>query len=101
MCPSWVQASCGPDPAFDGEIPYLRQVAYSEGGRLASALQIELGEDMADVMLNRLRGDEESRGDLAVGQAFPEQSKDLQLASGEPPECVRASSTALASLAMR
>lgn len=45
-------------------------MAYGEGGGLASALQVELGEHVADMMLDRLRSDEEPRGDLSVGQTF-------------------------------
>ena len=61
-------------------------------GRLASALQVELGEHMADVVLDRLRRDEEPRCDLPVGQAFREQGEDLVLTSGELAERIVASS---------
>jgi hypothetical protein len=67
-------------------------MSYGEGRRLASALQIELGEYVADMMLNRLRRDEEPRRDLTVGQTFAKQGEDLAFAGGEISKCVRATS---------
>jgi hypothetical protein len=59
--------------AFVGEIPLFRgQVPYGEGCRLASPLQIELGEQVADVVLDCLRRDEKSPSDLAIGQTLRE-----------------------------
>ena len=70
VCPSWVQHQ-RTRPTFVGGNPlFRRQMAYGEGGGLASALQVELGEHVADMMLDRLRSDEEPRGDLSVGQTF-------------------------------
>ena len=64
--------------AFVGKIPLLRgQVAYGVGGRLASSLEIQLGEEVADVMLDCLRRNEEPGSNLSIGQTLSKQGKDF------------------------
>src|SRR5215211_7755722 len=94
-CPSWVERRPDPTSARRGNPLFRGQMSYGEGRRLASALQIELGEYVADVMLDRLRRDEEPRGDLPVGQTFAKQGEDLVLAAGETAMCVWPSSCRL------
>ena len=73
------------EPGSIGEIPYLgaEVLAGGVGGRLGPVAQAELGQQVADVVLDRLAGDEQPLGDLGVGQAGPDQLQDLGLAPGQ------------------
>ena len=53
------------------------------GGGLGPAAQAELGQDVADVVLDGLAADEEAVGDLRVRQAVAEQVEHLGLALGQ------------------
>ena len=68
-----------------GELPYLsaesRRTAYAGG--LGTVAEPQLRQDVADVVLDRLAADEESLGDLRVGQSLAEQLQDVVLALGE------------------
>jgi hypothetical protein len=64
-------------------------VPHGEGCRLASPLQIKLGEQMTNVVLDRFRGNKEARGDLAIGQTLRKQGEDLPLPRSETAEGVR------------
>src|SRR5215211_6173251 len=59
---------------------------YSKGGNLAAALQIELGEQVTNVVLDRFRGDKKAGSDLAIGQALRKQGEDLPLPRSETAE---------------
>ncbi len=58
------------------------------GGRLGPPLEVELGEDRADVVLDRLVGQEDVGRDLLVGLAFGDEGKDLALLLGQRGELV-------------
>jgi hypothetical protein len=45
--------------------------------------QVQLGEDVADVLLDRAGADPQGLGDAVVGAALGHQLEDLQLAGGE------------------
>ena len=68
-----------------GELPYLsagsRRTAYAGG--FGAVAQPQFGQDVADVVLDRLAADEEPLGDLRVGQPLAEQLEDFVLAFGE------------------
>ncbi len=69
-----------------GELPYFRwSGAGGVGGRLTPSAQAELGEDVADVVFDRLATDEQAIGDLRIGQAVAEQVEHLDLAFGQMP----------------
>ena len=50
---------------------------------LAAGADAELGEHLAQVILNGAGADEQAGADLRVGQAFPGQSRDLGLLSSQ------------------
>ena len=68
-----------------GEVPYSAAGFVPGGvrGGLGPAAQAELGEDVADVVLDGLAADVEALGDLGVGQAVAEQVEHLGLALGQ------------------
>jgi hypothetical protein len=51
--------------------------------QLRTRLDVELSVDVRQVHLDRLRGDEEGLGDLAVGLAVGRHVRDASLARGE------------------
>ena len=55
---------------------------------LGAVAEVELGEDPADVGLDRLLRQHQRVGDLAVGQAAGDQLGDLQLARGQAGELI-------------
>ena len=54
----------------------VRPEAGQRGGQLAARGDAELGEDLAQVVLDRPRGQEQPSADLRVGQAVPGQARD-------------------------
>src|SRR3954453_18619508 len=48
-------------------------------GRLLAGCDLELGQDGADVMVDRLRRDAQARGDLLVAQVLGEQEENVRL----------------------
>ena len=50
-----------------------------ERGGLRATLEVELGEDRTDVVLDRLLGQEDLAGDLAVGLALGDEGQDAPL----------------------
>jgi hypothetical protein len=64
-----------PAPGSIGEVPYLgaQLPPGGPGGRLGPVAQAELGQQVADVVLHRLAGDEQPLGDLGVGQPGADQ----------------------------
>ena len=67
----------GPETALGDEA-----AAEADGYRVRSAAGLELGQQMADVRLDRLLGEEEPLPDLAVHEAVRDQLEDLDLAHG-------------------
>jgi len=63
-----------------------RAALVSAGGQdpveLAAGADAELGEDLAQVVLDRARADEQPGADLRVGQAVAGQPRDLSLLWG-------------------
>src|SRR3954454_5353179 len=53
-------------------------------GDLRAGGYLELGEDLAQVILDRARADEQPRADLGVGQPRAREARDLLFALGEP-----------------
>ena len=51
--------------------------------KLAAGADVELGEDLGQVVLNRARADEQPGTDLRVGQPVPGQPRDLGLLRGQ------------------
>jgi hypothetical protein len=54
----------------------------ADGDRVRARACLELGEEMADVRLDRLLGEEEPLADLAVHEAVGDQLEHLDLAGG-------------------
>src|ERR1051326_2872718 len=63
--------------------PPVLSSAEGVGHELGTRLQAELGEDGTHVVLDRARADEQSLGDLGVGQPHANQLQDLGLAARE------------------
>src|SRR5258708_29299448 len=59
------------------------RVAGQDGVELAAGADAELGEDLAQVVLDRARADEQPGADLRVGQPLPGQPRDLGLLGGQ------------------
>jgi hypothetical protein len=57
--------------------------AGDEGRRLGAALHAELGEQVRDVVLDRLLGEEQLGRDLTVRKTFADQIEDLALAKSQ------------------
>src|SRR6266702_1585370 len=53
------------------------------GDGLGAVGRAELAEDVADVLLNRIEGDHQLRGDARVRRAGGQQHEDFQLAGGQ------------------
>ena len=58
-------------------------MAGQVGGGFGAAGDLELGQDAGDVVLDRLLGQAELAGDLAVGAALGDQGEDALLLGGE------------------
>ena len=52
-------------------------------GELGARVQVELGEDVAQVDTDGALGDDQRVGDLAVGPALRDEDGDLALAAGQ------------------
>src|SRR5882757_9488770 len=50
---------------------------------LGAVGDVELGEDRAHVMVDRVRADDQTAGDLGVRQPFADQPDDIDLSAGE------------------
>src|ERR1035437_1990709 len=61
----------------------LHAVSRDEGRRLSPALEVQLREDRADVVLDRIVRQEDLRGDLLVGLPLGHKEKDLLLLLGQ------------------
>src|SRR5260221_13870492 len=59
------------------------RVAGQDAVELAAGADAELGEDLAQVVLDRARADEQPGADLRVGQPLPGQPRDLSLLGGQ------------------
>src|SRR5258708_11315964 len=59
------------------------RVAGQDVVELAAGGDADLGEDLAQVVLDRARADEQPGADLRVGQPLPRQPRDLGLLSGQ------------------
>src|ERR1700722_11383689 len=71
------RAAPGP---WEGSLPAEAPLASREGaGKLASSGDVELGEDLAQVVLHRARADEQLHRDLRVGLPVRDQPGDLLL----------------------
>src|SRR5215469_14477021 len=66
-----------------GGVPALVRVAGQDAVELAAGADAELGEDLAQVVLDRARADEQSRADLRVGKTLAGQPRDLGLLGGQ------------------
>ena len=66
-----------PTPALGDQAP-----AKADGHCMRARARLELCEEMADVRLDRLLGEEEAVPDLAVHQAFADELEDFDLAVG-------------------
>src|SRR5690242_1260643 len=73
------QGSVAPLPCLGAVGLELR----GEGGGLRAAAHAELGEDVRDVVLDRLLGQEEALADLPVGQALADELQDVPLLLGQ------------------
>jgi hypothetical protein len=71
----------------------------SIGGSLGPAAQAQLAQDLADMVLNRFRADDQASGNLAVAQAMSKQGQHLGLALAESLMATHACPTAYAKLA--
>src|SRR5258708_3436209 len=59
------------------------RVAGQDAVELAAGADIKLGEDLAQVVLDRARADEQPRADLRVGEPFVGQPRHLGLLGGQ------------------
>jgi hypothetical protein len=70
---------------YEGQL--TRRVGVSVAGQhaveLAAGADVGLGEDLAQVVLDRARADEQPGADLRVGRAVPGQPRDLGLLGGQ------------------
>ena len=57
--------------------------AARRGGDVAAGVDVELGEDVTNVVIDGLRREIEARGDLGVAPARGEEGQNLQLAGGQ------------------
>ena len=77
---------------------FCRGVAKGPGHRFSSTAQSELREDMADVVLDRFRTDEEAIADFEVGQAVADEVQHLPFTRRQRARRARARSAAGAQL---
>src|SRR5215216_1395109 len=61
----------------------MKTKAARRGGNITAGVDAKLGQDVTDVVVNGLRGEEELRSDLGVAQPGSQQRQDLQLAGGQ------------------
>src|SRR5437660_12405312 len=79
---------CGPViTGADGAGPLRSQrrsrFCWQHPVQLVARADIQLGEDLAEVVLDRSPADEQPRTDLGVGDTVASQPRDLRLLSGE------------------
>ncbi len=74
-------------PGRPGTLVLVRRDGVRVAGQgpveLAAGADAELGEDLAQVVLDRARADEQPGADLRIGQAIPGQPGDLGLLGGQ------------------